>query len=247
MKTKRTTRWVSLSLWVLTLVLVSTEHQAIASAWVEHSNYEREQSVYFAPGIGSARRSAFVLTLAAARRRVVGVYGPLRGAPTVVVTDLDSWDRFAPNATGATHYHPTGSTTVVIGPAGQNVDVIAHELAHAELVARVGYWRAQLRVPTWFDEGLAVQFDERPPYAERAFARRRQAGLRLVPLSRLATRAAFFAGTKEEVRQHYAHARLAIERWRAREGDRGVGRFIDTLRCGQSLARELGAIERLVR
>jgi hypothetical protein len=246
MKTRPTRLWLSLTLWVLTLVLVSTEHRAIASAWVEHSAFEREQSVYFAPGMDGEQRSAFVVALKAAKRRVIGMYGSLRGTPTVVATDLTSWDRFAPNATGATHYHPTGSTTVVIGPNGQNVDVIAHELAHAEFVARVGYWRVQLCVPTWFDEGLAVQLDQRPLYTERAFVQRRQAGLRLVPLSQLAARASFFAGSKEDVRQHYAHARLAIERWRALRGDRATRQFVDALRCDASLARELETIERLV-
>jgi hypothetical protein len=237
---------VTAALWMLTLVVVSSEHQAIASAWVEHSDYQRQHAVYFAPSLSGAQRGAFVVALEAGRRRIAALYGPLRAAPTVVVTDLQTWDRFAPNATGATHYHPTGSTSVVIGPHGQTVDVIAHELAHAELATRVGYVRRRFCLPTWFDEGLAVHFDERPFYAERAFAQRRQAGLHLVALSRLATPATFFAGSKDEVRQHYAHARLAIERWRARKGDREVRRFVDTLRCDGSLARELEAIERLV-
>lgn len=120
------------------------------------------------------------------------------------------------------------------------------ELAHAECAARVGYWRATFCVPTWFDEGLAVHFDQRAPHAERAFAQRRQAGLHLAPLARLTTHASFFAGSNEQVRQHYAHARLALERWLAQRGDRAARQFVDTLRCEASLARELENIAHLV-
>lgn len=50
---------------------------------------------------------------------------------------------------------------VLIGPKGRdNLDVIAHEMAHCELHSRRGFW-ASRRVPTWFDEVLALQVDQR--------------------------------------------------------------------------------------
>ena len=35
---------------------------------------------------------------------------------------------------------------------------------HAELADRVGYWRRLIEIPTWFDEGVAMQVDFRPRY-----------------------------------------------------------------------------------
>ena len=43
--------------------------------------------------------------------------------------------------------------------------MLSHELAHVELSARIGYWNRD-EIPNWFDEGLAVQFDDRYSDAE---------------------------------------------------------------------------------
>ncbi len=53
-------------------------------------------------------------------------------------------------------------THIVVGPSGINIDVLAHELSHVEIVARVGYWQWR-RISNRFDEGLAVQADYRYP------------------------------------------------------------------------------------
>lgn len=45
-----------------------------------------------------------------------------------------------------------------------NVDVTAHELMHAEVLHRVGYFKRQFSIPTWFDEGVAMQVDYRQKY-----------------------------------------------------------------------------------
>jgi hypothetical protein len=238
---RRSARCAGGGLLALVLLITISERRAIASAWIEHSDFTSVRSVYFAPGIGPAQRDAFVTALASARDRVEKLYGPLRGAPTIVVTDAATRDRYAANGTAVTHYWPHGAI-VVIGPRGQGVDVVAHELAHAELFARVGYVRLQWCLPTWFDEGLAAQFDERPFYTERAFTQRRQAGMRVPPLPQLASRAAFSAGTLEQVRQHYALSRLTVGRWLAHKGRASTRQFIDTLRCDAVLERELAAL-----
>ena len=44
-----------------------------------------------------------------------------------------------------------------------NIDIIAHELTHAELHTRLNM-KALKSIPTWFDEGLATQNDYREQY-----------------------------------------------------------------------------------
>ena len=99
-----------------------------------------------------------------AKDRIEAKFGIMQSEPVIVF--FEKQDSFWPlqlNKYGSASF--LGSKTcVVIGPKGQNVDVIAHELMHAETEHRVGYWRRWLEVPIWFDEGLAMQVDHRERY-----------------------------------------------------------------------------------
>jgi hypothetical protein len=57
---------------------------------------------------------------------------------------------------------------VFVYPEGVTATILAHELAHAELHARLGTAHRLVSnpVPTWFDEGLAVLVSQDPRYLE---------------------------------------------------------------------------------
>jgi hypothetical protein len=57
---------------------------------------------------------------------------------------------------------------VFVYPEGANPTILAHELAHTELHARLGSLRRLVSqpVPTWFDEGLAVLVSHDPRFLE---------------------------------------------------------------------------------
>ncbi len=82
----------------------------------------------------------------------------------------DSFEKYGTDrgGTAAAQLTPFGDYTV-FGPRGWNADVIAHELAHAELKARLGYWRYSRAIPKWFDEGAGMHVDERPRFSEAAY------------------------------------------------------------------------------
>jgi hypothetical protein len=229
----------------LLVAILLRERRALAANFVGVSEFEREGGVYFAPSIDIAKRVALRTQLADARRRVAAFYGPLRAKPTIIAADAGSRARFMTGSTGETQYRP-GDAVMVLAPAGHNVDVLAHELAHAELLQRLGYLRMTWCVPTWFDEGLAVYFDQRPFYRAAAYAARRRAGARPPPLLSLDDRQAFFAGSRDELRFRYASARHAIEQWLAHTSPSAATRWIDTLRCDRASQRELARIAELL-
>ncbi|MEY4513412.1 MAG: hypothetical protein RLZZ450_5534 [Pseudomonadota bacterium] len=231
--------------WVLPLISIAAlgvrEHQALAAVTIEWSDFSKADSIYFAPTISEQERAAFREVLGAARTRVAALYGTLRGEPTIIVADAHTLPRFTDGSTAVTHYAPTGAA-MVFGPAGQNIDVVAHELAHAELFARTGYKNIEWCVPTWFDEGLAVHFDERPFYSTGEFTRQVEAGRRMPPFDELSSHAQFFAGTREQVRFHYAGARYAIGKWLQKKGKTAATRVLETIECGEPWRAELARI-----
>ena len=136
-----------------------------------------------------------------ARERIRDRFGPPLANPTIVnfQTAEDNWP-FTFNPYGSTHFLPW-KTCVVFGPKGQSVDVVAHELMHAELVERVGYWQRLMHIPTWFDEGLAMQVDDRVRY--RNFPNL----LSHDDTMRLDSAAEFYVSDPDSLTQHYASVR----------------------------------------
>lgn len=156
-----------------------------------------------------------------ARARIESTFGAVNSKPVLVYfngrssagSDGSSDGRsgslgpFKLNSYGSTQF--IGSRAcILIGPQGQNVDVVAHELMHGELHHRVGYWQRFLQVPTWFDEGLAMQVDFRPRYTLSSAGAEEQAYLK-----NLTTSTSFFVADDKTLTRHYALAKRVVADW----------------------------------
>ena len=159
--------------------------------------------------------------VAGARDRVKALFGTMRSRP--VVRCLPGPALGLRISHGATHFAFGLPAIVTLGPEGRNVDVAAHELAHAELAHaefahRAGLLAKLLRMPVWFDEGLAMQVDARTAYDRKALARMlADPSLSRPSLARLTDRAGFYAAGRQG-RFHYAFAACVVGEWRAAQG-----------------------------
>ena len=167
--------------------------------------------------------------LAAARERIATTFGSLRATPLVAF--VHSADAFWPlqlNANASTTF--VGSRAcIIVGPKGRSVDVLAHELMHAELAERVGYWRRMMEIPTWFDEGIAMQVDFRQRYDLPAW-RTAQTG----DVRKLATASLFYQGDDVERAQHYAAAKYEVARWLSAAGAPSLYLRLESIRNGEA-------------
>ena len=98
------------------------------------------------------------------RSRIQTTFGTPQAKPILIfLDDSNSFWSLKLNEYGSTHF--IGSKIcVMIGTKGRNIDIVAHELMHAEIADRLGYWHRLTKLPIWFDEGLAMQVDFRPHY-----------------------------------------------------------------------------------
>ena len=111
----------------------------------------------------AVERATFIELQSQARERIKETFGAPRAQPLVVFRDSRTfWPLKLNNYASAAFI---GSRVcVLIGPQGKNVDIVAHEFMHAELANRVGHWRRNFDVPSWFEEGVAMQVDLRARY-----------------------------------------------------------------------------------
>lgn len=181
-------------------------------------------------GVAATERPALLALHAAAVARITETFGAPR-APAVVVflEDREAFALSALGGTGSTHFAPTHACTV-IGVKGRSVDVMAHELMHAELFGRVGFARRRTAIPVWFDEGVAMQVDFRPGYSLEAHDAGSVAGVR-----KLTTHAQFFGVGIEQMTRNYSAAKAEVAHWLKGEGRDGLYRALERIRSGAPL------------
>lgn len=190
----------------VTLLMVS--RQGFASVLIGFSDFdEMAPNVYVEPGMPSSDLTLFLVLYKEARERISTTYGEFSARPVIVVGHSEKMLRYG-NGYGSSHFLP-GKAYVVIGRNGQNVDVIAHELAHAELAHRVGYWKRLTQIPAWFEEGIAMQVDHRKPFDIENFRD-------VTPTNRdkLWWQAQFNSGGGDTVTFNYALSKEIVRAWR---------------------------------
>lgn len=151
-------------LLVVVFTLVKNSH-VIACAIVSESEFQKVgENIYIDLNFTEKERTDIAEIVREAESRVEVTFGRSIASPKVIlVSDVDLAAKYGANPTGATH-RPPFVQYVVIGPEGINVDVVAHELTHAEIGARLSYWQRLTALPVWFDEGMALMVDYRRPY-----------------------------------------------------------------------------------
>ncbi len=106
----------------------------------------------------------FLANLKQARLRIRQFWGKQQGGAVLIYCPLqEQYETYCAGGEGAgcSLGTPWGHSFLIIGPEGNSADVIAHELCHDELYARLGWFRVKRDIPQWFNEGLAMMLDYR--------------------------------------------------------------------------------------
>lgn len=203
----------SLKYLIVTLILLlvgasySYAH-IVRLAFIDYSDFHVVNSnIYLSENLSPADEETVVSLLKSARERIAVRYGDPVADPVVVVLSSpeEKRDFGLYDVPGTLLFAPWGSYLLLSYQNG-NIDVTAHELVHAEVVERVGYWKRQFDIPTWFDEGAAMQVDHRARY-------RLSDSIGLAEFDRvvgLDTPGQFWTGSKEQNIDNYRGAKGAV-------------------------------------
>jgi len=118
--------------------------------------------LYVETGMPAQQRTEMVAAMAWAETAIRRAYGEVLSTPIVNACVSEAcYKRFGGKGSMAKVY----GNRILISPRGLNGHLIAHEWSHAELRKRLtlsGYFR----LPSWFDEGVAVAVSEAPEHSE---------------------------------------------------------------------------------
>ena len=124
-----------------------------------------QNNLYVSEHISSGEHQNIQTLIQNARFRITEHYGKPEANPVIIVigNQQEAEDYGLYDTPGSLFFMPWQNYLVLHYPKC-GVDVASHELVHAEMVDRLGYFKRQEEIPTWFDEGVALQVDFRQNY-----------------------------------------------------------------------------------
>ncbi len=167
--------------------------------------------------------------------RVRSLFGDLRYPNEtffIICDDEKLIQKIGEDHAAVTISFPSEKHYICISDEYLELDILAHEITHAELRARL-LSNAQAKIPTWFDEGLALQNDCREIYSEEQWMLQTDNGENIVTLEDMDTPAEFYAGEVENRRFRYLNAKHEMNGWMAVHGKQGLLELIEKLNDGE--------------
>lgn len=132
-----------------------------------------------------------------------------------------------------TYFFPQKKDWICISNEWYHVDVVAHELTHAELHSHMTTGDAQRRLPSWFDEGVATQNDYREQYSYENWIEQTDNGRNAVAIEDMDTPAEFYAGEAEDRRFRYLCARHEVAVWLEAHSVQELLELVDKVNAGE--------------
>lgn len=227
----------TLLIFLITILLAALAHfiifpQETRSILIDFSNYKKQGRIYFSGNTSQSSVDTLKSLIKQASIRVNEFWGQKTCNPKFIYCDESSdFKKYSvsPEAPAATYVKL--SSIIVLGRDAIDVDIIAHEISHAELYERIGFYKFMFKIPAWFKHGLAMQNDYRSYYSEDTLKVKSNDFQSLPDVNDLKTDAQFYSGSLEKVMLHYMVAKLYVKNWYTKEK---LVKLISDLNAGKS-------------
>ena len=155
---------VLISVLLFTSSVVFFKKEAIACEAISASHFEEiHPNVFTDSTVTNKQIASLLASITLAHERINQVYGEMSAVPRIIATNSLAYQKFGLNPTGM-QSSGFARECVFLGSKGMNVDVIAHELVHAEVRDRTDLLTELVKLPAWFIEGTAIKVDYRAPF-----------------------------------------------------------------------------------
>ncbi|WP_339142467.1 hypothetical protein [Pseudoalteromonas galatheae] len=123
---------------------------------------ETYPEIYADDSMKKTEQGNFIELVQKAKKRVDEAFGKMSSNPRYIVSKKSTYWKFGFNPTGMAR-SSLFRECVFIGPKGINIDVIAHETAHAEVFHRANFFTKNFKMKPWLLEGSGTYVDYRHP------------------------------------------------------------------------------------
>ncbi len=227
---------IVLSLVLFTIIFYLTSRTQLNGLFINTGHFiEISENVFVSPNtsIIQAKKLQKLINQSYSRNDSVIWIKTKRNKKIIFCADNNTFYDYCPDTTlQAAFLSSPYLSHIVIGPKGFNLDVISHEMCHAELFERLGilaWFKVKFLVPVWFDEGLAMQvnFEERYNIKNLAsYIKENQK--ELISIKSVVSYNDFFKN-EDKIWFNYFASKLEVENWLSIVGKEGLIKLIESI------------------
>ena len=213
--------------------------QQTHSLLIDFYNFNKDNRLYFNKSTSQNKVETVKSIIELASKRVAAFWGQKTCNPKYIYCDNEEdFKKFgSPYPVPALTHMKLGSY-IVISNQGVDPDIIAHEISHAEFYERIGFYNWSFKIPRWFDEGLAMQNDNRNYYSEDTLKFKSNNYKNLPDVKKLKSGKQFNeVGSPEQLMMNFMMAKHEVKNWYTKEK---LDKFIKDLNSGKTFEQALG-------
>lgn len=181
---------------------------------IDYSDFKKDGRLYFNTATQQNKIDSLQTLITQANNRIAVFWGERSANPKFIYCDnAADFNKYsnAPDAPAVTHLK-LGSY-IVLSKDGVDLDIIAHEISHAEFYQRVGFYTWTFSIPPWFKHGLAMQNDYHNYYSEDTLKALSDNFKNLPNVKSFKKDDEFYAGTHKQVMLNYMTAKYEFINW----------------------------------
>jgi hypothetical protein len=206
---------------------------------IDYSDFKKDGRLYFNNNTPKNKVDTVKILMGLASNRVAEFWGQKICNPKFIYCEND--ERF--KEYGGSYQIPAlthlkfGSYIVIINE-GVDLDIIAHEISHAEFYKRIGFYNWSFKIPRWFDEGLAMQNDNRNYYSEDTLKLKSNNYKNLPDVKKLKSGKQFNEeGSHEKILLNFMIAKHEVKNWYTKEK---LDKLIKDINSGKTFEEAFG-------
>jgi len=227
---KKIVIFILLFLIVSSVAVSSYNHKVIALKTIQYSTFKQiRKNVFVSPETTEKQKADLLNLLKKAEERIKNTFGSYTASPIIIASHNEvSRQKFSRKSYASAILLPFSQSEayVTIGENGHNLDIISHELLHAEVFHRLGYFNQIFKVPVWFNEGVAMQVDFREKY--------KSLSANNSDIKKLWYGWQFFKGDGETLTYNYSSAKKEVELWLKNSKKEKLYSFLNKIKNGES-------------
>lgn len=208
------------------------------SILIDYSNFKKDGNVYFNALTPQPKVDSLKSVIKTALSRIDSFWGQNTCNPKFIYCDNETdFAKYCDNPNNpAVAYYKLGGI-IVLNHDAIDLDIISHEWSHGEFGKRIGFFRKLYKIPTWFDEGLAMQNDYRDYYSDETLKVKSDNFRNLPDIISYKTAGQFLAGSHEQIMFNYMTAKHVIKNWYTKKK---LNTLIEDINSGKTFEEAYG-------